>query len=217
VDADRIGGTGFEVNRPQGARQIWVISLLVCIAAAQLSFSYYDLPIARQFARNIGRLDTLGAGLGSAVFLSLEGATALTLIGVRLVRGRLSPFSEALALASLTSMSVYAINDGVLKLFFGVPNPASVFVDGAHHGFHFFAGAENASFPSGHMALAASFGGAFMTLVPASRWPLSALLLVGAGILVIGDWHFVSDVLAGGFIGLSAGVLAGTLWRVHSN
>jgi membrane-associated phospholipid phosphatase len=217
LDADRIGGTVFEVNRPKSARKILVISFLVCLAAAQLSFSFYDLPIARQFAHNIGHLDTFGTGLGSAVLLSLEGATALTLIGVRLVRGRLSPFGEALALASLTSMCVYAINDGVLKLFFGVPNPASVFGDGAHHSFHFFAGAQNASFPSGHMALAASFGGALMTLVPASRWPLSALLLVGAGILVIGDWHFVSDVIVGGFIGLSAGVLAGTLWRVHSN
>ena len=205
------------MNRSLSARQIWVISFLVCVAAASLSFTYYDLPIAQWFAQNIGRLNTLGAGLGSAVLLTLEGVTALTLVGVRLIRGRLSPFGEALALASLTSMCVYAINDGVLKLFFGVPNPASVLAGGARHGFNLLAGGQSSSFPSGHMALAASFGGTLMTLIPGSRWPLSALLSVGTVILVVGDWHFVSDVIAGGFVGISAGALAGRLWRVHSN
>ena len=204
------------MNRFLSARHIWIISFLVSTAAAGLSFSYYDVPIARRFAQNIGHLDTLGAGLGSAVFLSLEGLSALTLIGLRLIRGRLSPFGEALALASLTSMCVYAVNDGVLKLLFGVPNPVDVLAGGAHHGFHLLAGGQSSSFPSGHMALAASFGGAFMTLIPRSRWPLSILLFFGASILVAGDWHFVSDVIAGGFVGISAGVLAGALWRVHS-
>ncbi len=128
------------------------------------------------------------------------------------MRGRLSPFGEALALASLTSICAYAVNDGVMKLFFGVPNPATVLLEGAQHSIHLLAGDQNASFPSGHMVLAASFGGAFMKLVPASTWPLSALLFVGALVLIVGDWHFVSDVIAGGFVGLSAGVLAGDLW-----
>lgn len=193
------------------------MSFLACVAAAGLSFAFVDLPVARRFAPSIGHLDALGAGLGSAVLLTLEGLTALALIAVRLLRGRLSLFGEALALASLTSMCVYAMNDGVLKLFFGVPGPASVLLDGAHHGFHLLAGGQGSGFPSGHMALAAAFGGTFMTLIPASRWPLSALLVVGAVILVVGDWHFVSDVIAGGFVGLSAGALAGALWRVHSN
>jgi membrane-associated phospholipid phosphatase len=212
-----IGGTDFEVNHSLSARQTWAISILVCVAAASLSFIYFDLPVAQWFAQNIGHLDALGTGFGSAVLLTLEGVTVLALIGVRLFRGRLSPFGEALALASLTSMCVYAINDGVLKLFFGVPNPASVLVDGAHHGFHLLAGSQSSSFPSGHMALAASFGGAFMTLFPRSRWPLSALLSFGAIVLVVGNWHFVSDVIAGGFVGVAAGALAGMLWQVHLN
>ncbi len=182
-----------------------------------MSFISLDVPVARLFSQNIGHLDTVGAGLGSAVLLSLEGATALTLVGVRLMRGRLSPFGEALALASLTSICAYAVNDGVMKLFFGVPNPATVLLEGAQHSIHLLAGDQNASFPSGHMVLAASFGGAFMKLVPASTWPLSALLFVGALVLIVGDWHFVSDVIAGGFVGLSAGVLAGDLWSAHSD
>jgi len=204
------------VNLLPTARQIWPILFLACVAAGVLSFIYLDLPVARLFVQNVGRMDNLSAGLGSAILLSIEGMTALSLIGLRLMRGRLSRFEEALALASLTSMCVYAINDGVLKLFFGVPNPASVLLAGAHHGPHLFGGTQTASFPSGHMALAGSFGGVFMTLVPRSRWPLSILLFAGAGLLIIGDWHFVSDVIAGSFIGVSTGVLAGELWRVHS-
>ena len=77
-------------------------------------------------------------------------------------------------------------------------------------------GTEHSSFPSGHMVLAASFAGVFMRLYRVSIWPLSALLLLGATLLILGDWHFLSDVIAGTFVGLSAGLLAGELWALHS-
>ena len=157
----------------------------------------------------------MGAGLGSAVLLSLEAATAITLIAMRLVRGHVSPLSKALALACLTSMCAYAVNDGVLKLFFGVPNPETVLFHGARHAFHFLAGARDSTFPSGHMVLAGSFAGVFMKLYPPSRWPLSVLLFIGAVVLVIGEWHFACDVIVGTFAGVSAGILAGELWQTH--
>jgi len=46
---------------------------------------------------------------------------------------------------------------------------------------------------------------------------LSALLLIAAALLITGGWHFVSDVIAGTFLGVSAGILAGELWLAHSN
>jgi hypothetical protein len=42
------------------------------------------------------------------------------------------------------------------------------------------------------------------------------LLLIAAGLLVVGDWHFLSDVMAGTFVGLSAGALAGAVMLLHS-
>jgi len=57
--------------------------------------------------------------------------------------------------------------------------------------------------------------GVFMRIYRASVGPLSGLLLLAAALLVVGEWHFVSDVITGAFIGVSAGMLAGEGWAVH--
>ena len=44
------------------------------------------------------------------------------------------------ALACLTSLCAYALDNGVLKIFFGVPNPYDTLTQGAHYQFHLFAG-----------------------------------------------------------------------------
>jgi membrane-associated phospholipid phosphatase len=88
---------------------------------------------------------------------------------------------------------------------------------GVRHAFNFLKGSGDSSFPSGHMVLAGAFAGVFMRSYSASIWPLSALLGLAAGLLIIGDWHFLSDVVAGTFVGVSAGILAGEGWAVHSD
>jgi hypothetical protein len=55
-----------------------------------------------------------------------------------------------------------------------------------------------------------------MRLYRTSILPFSVLLLVAAVLLIAGDWHFVSDVFAGTFVGVSAGILAGEVWLAHS-
>jgi uncharacterized membrane protein YoaK (UPF0700 family) len=66
------------------------------------------------------------------------------------------------------------------------------------------------------MVLAGAFAGVFMRLYRTSVVTFSALLLILAVLLIIGEWHFVSDVIAGTFLGVSAGILAGELWLAHS-
>jgi membrane-associated phospholipid phosphatase len=77
-------------------------------------------------------------------------------------------------------------------------------------------GSEHSSFPSGHMALAGAFAGVFMRFYKASIRPLSALLLLASGLLVVGGWHFLSDIIAGAYLGTSAGILAAGAWAAHS-
>lgn len=195
--------------------QIWLLSFTACAVLTALSFAQIDVPIARHFW-SVGRfLRPLNSAFGATVILSLEAALTLGLVLARLVRGYISRFGGALAIACLASICTYGISDEVLKPCFGVPVPAEV-MEGAVHGFNFLLGPGNYSFPSGHMALAASFAGVFMSLYRVAIWPLSTLLVLAAVLLVVGDWHFVSDVIAGTFVGVSAGILAGKAWDLHS-
>jgi membrane-associated phospholipid phosphatase len=184
--------------------------LLVAVA-----FASVDIPVARAVHGLLGSTERVAKGLTSAILLSGEAAVALTLIVIRITRGRLSPLGEAAALACLTSICAYAMDDSALKIFFGVPSPGPV-LDGAWHKFHLMQGTPNSGFPSGHMVLSGAFAGVFMRLYRKSMLPFAALLLIGAVLLVLGDWHFVSDVIGGAFVGLSAGWLAGEVWSAHS-
>jgi membrane-associated phospholipid phosphatase len=194
---------------------MWFLSLLICTLTVALAFVYLDVPIAHRFSGLLRAAESLGKGFASAILLGIEASAALALVCIRITRGHLSRFGEATALACLTSICAYAINDSTLKLFFGVPNPAAV-LHGSQHAFELLAGSSSSSFPSGHMILAGAFAGVFMRLYRISILPLSALLLLGAVLLIGGDWHFVSDVIAGTFLGVSAGLLAGEVWLAHS-
>jgi len=44
----------------------------------------------------------------------------------------------------------------------------------------------------------------------------AGLLMAGMAILVAGDWHYLSDVVGGTFVGVTAGLTTGALWREHN-
>jgi membrane-associated phospholipid phosphatase len=194
---------------------MWFLSLPICTLVVALAFLYVDVPIAHRVYGLLGSGEILGKGLASAVLLGVEASVALALVSIRITRGHLSAFLEATALACLTSICTCAINDSTLKVFFGVPSPAAVLL-GTRHAFYLLSGSPNSSFPSGHMVLAGAFAGVFMRLYRGSVGMFSVLLLLAGVLLITGDWHFVSDVVAGTFLGVSAGILAGELWLAHS-
>jgi membrane-associated phospholipid phosphatase len=174
-----------------------------------------DVPAALFFWNADHLRSPMNVVFGSTVILSAESAVVLSAVLARLVKGRVSVFGETLAIACLVSMCAYAVNDHVLKVFFGVPSPADV-VGGASHTFNLWKGSLGSSFPSGHMVLAGAFAGVFMRLHRSTIWLLSTLLLIAAVCLFVGDWHFLSDIIAGAFVGMSAGFLAGEGWAAHS-
>ena len=196
------------------ALRVWLLSFVACAAAAALSFVMLDVPVAHRLW-GVGRhLSSMSAAFGATIILTLEATVVLSLVVARLTRGHISRFGEALGVACLASICAYGVNDQVLKPFFGVLPPGQV-VHGAIHTFNLAMGLAMGSFPSGHMVLAGAFAGVFMRLYRASIRLLSGLLLLAAALLVVGDWHFISDVIAGTFLGVSAGTLAGELWAVH--
>lgn len=193
----------------------WLLLLLICTLATAVAFVHFDVPIARRVFGILASAESLANGFASAFLLSIEAAVAVSLVIVRITRGHLSPIREATVLACLTSICAYAINDSTLKFFFGVPSPAAV-LQGTKHAFNLLSGSSISSFPSGHMVLAGAFAGVFMRLYRTSILICSALLFIAAALLVVGDWHFVSDVFAGTFVGVSAGLLAAEVWLAHS-
>jgi membrane-associated phospholipid phosphatase len=208
-------GNGLERKTERLPYLIWLVSLLICTLAIAVVFRYFDVWIARRVHGFLPSTHSLATGLAGAVLISIEAAVALVLILVRIMRGHLWPLGEATLLACLASICAYAFGDSALKLLFGVPNPTAV-MHGAHHAFHLLKGSSGSSFPSGHMVLSGAFAGVFMRLYRRSIVPLSVLLLIAALLLILGDWHFVSDVIAGTFAGISAGLLAGEVWVAHS-
>lgn len=218
---------GFGSSRQQGANEserktlpvayrVWLLSLLICTLAIAAAFRYCDVSIATRVYGILPLAKSLATGFASAGLLGVETAIALALILFRITRGYLSPLGRVTVLACLTSICAYAINDSTLKPLFGVAVPAAV-LHGSRHAFHLLGGSSRSSFPSGHMVLAGSFAGVFMRFYRNSIVPFSTLLLIAAALLIVGNWHFLSDVIAGTFVGVSAGLLAGELWLVHAS
>lgn len=194
--------------------EIWLLAFAGCSAVAAFCFVEIDVGLAHRLW-SVGRhLSSLSTAFGATVILTLEAVVVVSLIVARLLRGHISRFAEALGVACLASICAYGINDQVLKPFFGVEDPVAV-MNGAKHTFHLASGLAMGSFPSGHMVLAGAFVGVFMRLYRASVGLLSALLLLAAALLVVGGWHFLSDVIMGGFLGVSGGILAAEAWAVH--
>lgn len=176
-----------------------------------LSFTTMDVPLAQFMFAASRHLNGLQRHLGGATFLMIEVVLFCSAIIIGLLKGAMPPLGKATAVASATSIFAYLFNDSILKVAFGIPNPSDV-IRGANHTIHWFSGSSLCSFPSGHMILSSSFAGVFVGFYRASFWPLLVILVGGAALLVVGGWHFVSDVIAGTFIGLSVGLVSAKRW-----
>jgi membrane-associated phospholipid phosphatase len=89
-------------------------------------------------------------------------------------------------------------------------NP-SLIGDGAY-GFHLFQGGPwYGSFPSGHTTMVLSLVAVCWIAYPRSR-PLGTVAAVGIAVALVGmNYHFVSDVIAGAFLGALVGSAAAAL------
>ncbi|MBX9622504.1 MAG: phosphatase PAP2 family protein [Gemmataceae bacterium] len=91
-------------------------------------------------------------------------------------------------------------------------NPSFLRDGDAGYGFHpFHEGPWYGSFPSGHTARTAAAAAVLWVAYPRWRW-LAAAAVAAVTVGLIGmDYHFVGDVVAGGFVGGTVGVYAAHL------
>ena len=195
--------------------EIWSAVAVVTMALTLVAIRWVDQPAAILFRHNLSRFDLLSRGLGSTVLVTGQLLLIVFLAGLRMARDQLSNFERTVMIACCVSLCTFTGNDHVLKLVFGRPIPAAVLFHHATPAFHFLEGSFRSSFPSGHMVMACSFAVVLMRGCPRLAPWLIALLAIAAITLIVGDWHFVGDVIAGIFVGSLSGFWGWELWTLH--
>jgi membrane-associated phospholipid phosphatase len=204
------------------AIQRWLLALLLTVVAVIICYLWLDRPLALFVHSRAAHRETFDRLTHIPDLLIPLAATAFVALGLWVLAGR--PMSKAVAVAALCSISLIVtetIKNG-LKFAFGrlwpdtwVQNNPSFIHDGAY-GFNFFHGGGGyASFPSGHTAATCALISVLWILYPKLR-SLYALIVLAVAVGLIGaNYHFLSDVIAGGFVGSSTGWMTVALWQAR--
>lgn len=198
----------------------WGVGFAATAVASVGAFLWLDRPIALAAYRyhayqgtfaNLTYIPEPLTPLACVVFFGL---------GLWLLAERPLPAWASVAFLCSISVLVAELTKSQLKYVFGrtwpetfVQSNPSFIRDGAY-GFNFFHGGPGyASFPSGHTTAICALVSVLWITVPRGR-PIYVLTVLAVVIGLIGaDYHFLSDIIAGGFLGTSIGWMTVALWR----
>ena len=187
----------------------WTIAFAAVVGICVVCVLYLDRPVAALAAAHFGfpRPALLGYP-----WLTSASMIAVLVIAERSAEGRgLSRLSRALVLSGFALAWGVCTAELLLKPLFGRLPPLEWFTHGAY-AFQWFSHADEASFPSGHAVQMAAVATVFWSAFPGWRWVYGSATLVLSVALIAGNWHYVSDVIAGLFVGLTAGMIVQALW-----
>jgi membrane-associated phospholipid phosphatase len=202
------------------AFKTWFAGLVLTAAFVSVSVQWLDRPIAL-WVYNIFGGQRIPTQLADRVFsIPFVSAIVFVICGLAAIMGRrFSKLEAAVAMCTISTLAVTIIKDQ-LKFAFGRtwpdtwgPGIVSFLRDNAYR-FHFFQSEKSfESFPSGHAAVAAAVVSVVWIFFPKRRM-ICAIGVVAADIgLVALNLHFLSDVVAGSFVGVSTGLFTVALWR----
>jgi membrane-associated phospholipid phosphatase len=200
--------------------KVWFFGLALTALLACVSVAWIDRPIAMlvhdafgpwHFPPEVASSPGLSIPLLSAVVFVILGLSAI-------LERHFSKLEWTIVLCNISVLAAEAIKNQ-LKYAFGRtwpdswgPQIMSLIRDNVY-GFHFFhSGQSYESFPSGHAAIVAALMTVLWASFPKAR--VAYAICIGAADvgLVLLNLHFVSDVIAGTFVGVSAGFFTITLW-----
>jgi membrane-associated phospholipid phosphatase len=149
-------------------------------------------------------------------------AITFVALGLRELAGRPpSKFYAAILVCSLSLMVAETIKSG-LKFVFGRTWPNSFFqnnpsfIQDGYYGFNWFHGGQAyQSFPSGHMTAICAVASVLWAYYPRFRVVYVLVVLAALVGLVGANFHFLSDTIAGAFLGVSTGLMATKLLRMR--
>jgi membrane-associated phospholipid phosphatase len=200
--------------------KIWIAGFIATAAVVLVSVQWVDKPIAIWIFDLFGgrRIPTHLAD--RIVQIPVVTAIVFVICGMIAIMGRrFSKVEATIAMGAISALATTVIKDQ-LKFAFGRtwpdtwgPGIVSLVRDNVY-GFHFFeSGKSFESFPSGHAAVAAALLSVVWILFPRLRRPcVISMVAVDIGLVAL-NLHFVSDVVAGSFIGISTGLFTIALCR----
>jgi membrane-associated phospholipid phosphatase len=184
-----------------------IISLISVIALVIVSYFFFDTGIAEYsggLLRNYGMLATYASDIPDLLFpIACVTTGSSWAVYCLLKRNNISsPYARFFHLIGWTVPLSFILKT-ILKYVFGMANTRVWLANEAEYGFHWFQGNGNyGGFPSGHMAVFTVVVIAFIRFFPRFRLAGLFLLLILAAALIITDYHFLSDVIAGTYLGL---------------
>jgi membrane-associated phospholipid phosphatase len=211
------------MNDPQSAARritLWLIALVLTAAFCAASYAWFDRPIAFFMHKELEQRALLAQLPRISEWLVVAASVAFVLLGLRGLTGRPLSRLEAVILLCGLSIIVSAALKNELKFMFGrtwpetwINNNLSLMRDGVYGFFFFHGGRGYDAFPSGHTAAVCSAMAVLWLCY--RRW--RALYAIVVGLVVVGligsDFHFLGDIVAGGFVGASTGWLAVLMWE----
>jgi membrane-associated phospholipid phosphatase len=201
----------------------WLLTFLTTVLVVVISYQWLDRPIAvlaktyLQFLPHHKEVEGLSHSPNPLIPLAV---CVLLALGLWSLSGR--PLSKMQTAALFCSVSVIVTEaaKNLLKFFFGrtwpetwIQNNPSFLRDGAY-GFNILHGGVGyESFPSGHSAIACAVISVLWVMYPRYRPLYSIVVLLVAFGLIGPNFHFLSDVIAGAFVGTTTGWMAVALGK----
>ncbi len=199
-----------------------LLALAVCSVLVTLAYLYIDRPAA-YFAheQHLGHVEALHWMTSTAMVLNALASILVVWAVIKLAWAPPTRLDRTLLAASI-SLIVAVFLEYYLKFLFGrywpdtwVNNNPSLIHDSAYgfHPFHF--GEAYGSFPSGHSARV--FAALSVVWIAYPRFWLPGLLIcisVMVGLVLL-NHHFVSDTIAGAFLGSLTGMYAACFFGVQ--
>jgi membrane-associated phospholipid phosphatase len=193
--------------------KFWLGGLVMTGLMASISIAWVDRPLAilvnhlglRDYPYKLVQSPGLSIPLASSLVFAVFGLAAI-------LGRRFSRLEWAILLCDISVLAAEAIKNQ-LKYVFGRtwpnswgPEISSLIRDNVY-GFHFFhQGQSYESFPSGHAAAVAAVMSVLWILCPKLRVMCTICIGAADAGLVLLNLHFVSDVVAGTFVGVSTGM-----------
>jgi len=192
----------------------WFFASLAISSLIVVSVRYIDRPLARLMAQfHLFQALLAKAPVELPVMIALA-SLAVLLGGSYLAAGK--PLPKGVAAGMLAGLALawsLCLIEFVLKPVFG-RTPPTAYLQNSQYVFHwFYWGDAFGSFPSGHTDQATAILSILWVFYPRWRWVYAGALFLLAFALILGEWHFLSDVIAGGFIGMLSGVLMMRIWE----